>query len=103
MKAKEYFEKYFENVKNFEEISENGNAMFKDMLKEFDEIKRREIPKRLMGLSELCENSMTKGTPLRQRSHRNSPRLLSSATSFGIYFYRKNGKRNFHENPIERR
>ena len=50
MKAKEYFEKYFENVKNFEEISENGNAMFKDMLKEFDEIEKTRNPKTVDGL-----------------------------------------------------
>lgn len=50
MKAKEYFEKYFENVKSFEEISENGKAMFKDMLKEFDEIKKARNPKTVDGL-----------------------------------------------------
>ena len=50
MKAKEYFEKYFENVKSFEEISENGKAMFKDMLKEFDEIKKTRNPKTSDGL-----------------------------------------------------
>lgn len=50
MKAKEYFEKYFENVKNFEEISENGKAMFKDMLKEFDEIEKTRNPKTVDGL-----------------------------------------------------
>ena len=50
MKAKEYFEKYFENVKTFEEISENVKAMFKDMLGEFDEIKKKRNPKTSDGL-----------------------------------------------------
>lgn len=39
MKAKEYFEKYFKNANTFEEISENGKAMFRDMMKEYSEIK----------------------------------------------------------------
>lgn len=50
MKAKEYFEKYFENAKSFEEIAENGKAMFKDMLEEFDEIKKTRNPKTSDGL-----------------------------------------------------
>ena len=50
MKSKDYFEKYFENAKTFEEISENGKAMFKDMLKEFDEIKKTRNPKTSDGL-----------------------------------------------------
>lgn len=50
MKAKEYFEKYFENVKSFEEISKNAKAMFQDMLKEFDEIKKTRNPKTSDGL-----------------------------------------------------
>ena len=39
MKAKEYFEKYFESAKTFEEISENCKAMFRDMMREYSEIK----------------------------------------------------------------
>lgn len=41
MKAQEYYEKYFENTKSFEEIAKNGNSMFQDMLKEIDEIKKQ--------------------------------------------------------------
>lgn len=41
MKAQEYYEKYFENVENFEEIAKNGGSMFQDMLNEFDEIKKQ--------------------------------------------------------------
>lgn len=40
MKAQEYFEKYFENAK----------AMFRDMLKEFDEIKKVRKPTTMGGL-----------------------------------------------------
>ena len=50
MKAKEYFDKYFENVKTFDEITENGKAMFKDMLKEFDELEQKRNPKTTDGL-----------------------------------------------------
>ena len=50
MKAKEYFEKYFENAKTFDEISESSKAMFKDMLKEFDELKQMRKPKTVDGL-----------------------------------------------------
>lgn len=41
MKSQEYFEKYFENAKSIEEIAQNGNSMFQDMLKEIDEIKKQ--------------------------------------------------------------
>lgn len=50
MKAKEYYEKYFENAKTFEEIAENGKAMFRDMLKEFDGLKKTRNPKTVDGL-----------------------------------------------------
>lgn len=50
MKAKEYFEKYFENAKNFEEIAENGKAMFRDMMKEYSEIKEKRNPKTVDGI-----------------------------------------------------
>ena len=38
MKAQEYFDKYFANLKSFEEIAENAKAMLRDMTKEYDEI-----------------------------------------------------------------
>lgn len=41
MKAQEYFDKYFASVKSFEEIAENGKAMFRDMAKEYNEIARK--------------------------------------------------------------
>lgn len=50
MKAKEYFGRYFENVSSFDEVSENGKAMFRDILKEFDEIKKMRNPKTSDGL-----------------------------------------------------
>lgn len=50
MRAQEYFEKYFENVKSFEEIAENGKAMFRDMAGEFSEIKAKRNPKTLDGV-----------------------------------------------------
>ena len=45
MKASEYFEKYFANVKSLEELCQNGKAMFKDMLDEFFEIEKKRKPK----------------------------------------------------------
>lgn len=50
MKSKEYFVKYFENATTVAEIAENGKAMFKDMLKEFDDLKRARNPKTMDGL-----------------------------------------------------
>ena len=50
MKSKEYFEKYFENAKTFEEIVENGKSMFRDMLKEFDDLKNKRKPRTVDGL-----------------------------------------------------
>lgn len=50
MKSQEYFEKYFENVKSFEEITENSKAMFRDIPKEFDELKDRRKCKTLDGI-----------------------------------------------------
>lgn len=50
MKAKEYFEKYFENVKSFDEIAESGKAMLRDMMGEYQEIKKVRKPKTLDGI-----------------------------------------------------
>ncbi len=51
MKAQEYFDKYFENVKSFEEIAENGKAMFRDMMREYSEIEKTRKPKTLDGMA----------------------------------------------------
>lgn len=51
MKSQEYYEKYFLNAQTFEEISENGKAMFRDMLREFDELKNSRNPKTVDGLA----------------------------------------------------
>lgn len=50
MKAKEYYEKYFENAKSFEEIAENGKAMLRDMAGEYSEIEKVRKPKTLDGV-----------------------------------------------------
>lgn len=39
MKAKEYFDKYFESAKSFEEIAENGKALFGDLLDEYSQLR----------------------------------------------------------------
>lgn len=44
MKSQEYFQKYFENAKSKEEITENCKAMFKDFLGEFSEIDAKRKP-----------------------------------------------------------
>ena len=41
MKSQEYFEKYFENANTVEEINEGSKSMFRDFMKEFDEIKKQ--------------------------------------------------------------
>lgn len=60
MKAKEYFEKYFENVKTFEEIEENSKAMFTDMLKEYNELKNARKVKTVDGIVGVVREINTK-------------------------------------------
>ena len=50
MKAKEYFEKYFENAKSMKEITENGKAMLIDMMGEYSEIAKVRKPQTLDGV-----------------------------------------------------
>ncbi len=49
MKAKEYFDKYFANVKSEKEIIENAKSMYRDFFTEFDEIKEKRKYKSLDG------------------------------------------------------
>ena len=48
-KAQEYFEKYFENANSLEEITENIDAMFRDITGEYDEILKKRKVKTLDG------------------------------------------------------
>ncbi len=50
MKAQEYFDKYFQNINSFEEITENVKAMFRDMSKEFDTLKAQRNIKTVAGI-----------------------------------------------------
>ena len=50
MKAKEYFDKYFGNVKSEQEMIENAKSMYVDFSKEFEEIKEKRKIKTLGGL-----------------------------------------------------
>ncbi len=38
MKAQEYFDKYFNEVDDIEEISKNATTLFQDLIKEYSEI-----------------------------------------------------------------
>lgn len=50
MKAKEYFDKYFGNVKSEQEMIENAKSMYADFFKEFEAIKEKRKIKTMDGL-----------------------------------------------------
>jgi len=51
MKSQEYFQKYFENAEDLDEIVKNSKAMFKDFLGEFSEIDAKRKPTTTEGVA----------------------------------------------------